>query len=216
MSALLTDPGHESPDVIDTRANADPTRRQSGGSVPVGITPGAPQPVIEDASDVPILAGWNVWDVYQSQTPIAPLAGSLDEQLAAWVRGAANLAPSVQIALVANTAAGALLKQRSSIPALSGPLGLGTTGSAVAKRTIAFNNPLGRMARPWPHDMNTILDAVYVPASAPPAADPDHGVITLPEMTITGTAPSSSGFGEALFVAACAVGGFFLVRAFLR
>ncbi len=41
-------------------------------------------------------------------------------------------------------------------------------------------------------------------------------VITLPEMTITASPPSSSGVGTVLFVAACAVGGFFLVRSMLR
>lgn len=57
-------------------------------------------------------------------------------------------------------------------------------------------------------------DGSMVPLAEDPA--PVGGVVTLPEMTITGTAPSSSGIGEVLFVAACAVGGFFLARSLFR
>jgi hypothetical protein len=56
-----------------------------------------------------------------------------------------------------------------------------------------------------------------VPLDDEPAtsAAPTDQVTVLPEMTITGSAPNS-GIGTVLFVAACAVGGFFLMRAVLR
>lgn len=207
---LVFDPNHESPDVIDERSSTDPTRQQTGGAVPITVTPGAPQPIAgDDEARVPIFAGWNVWDVLQSQAPIDAPSGSLDAQLAAWVRSAASLAPDAQVASVTSAAAGPLVASRTNFPELAGPPLLGVGGSAVMRRTVAFQNPGARTTAPWPHDMNTLLDAAYLPAPAPaPSALPSPVVVPplpLPLPTppvLSAPAPSTAhGTGGGLMLA---------------
>lgn len=169
---LVFDPNHESPDVIDERPPNDPTRQQTGGSVPVIVSPGDAQPVLETDPQVPILSGWNIWDVYQSQAPIEPTPGTLDQQLKDWINVAVDAGVDVQPSIVSSRAAGDVIATRSSFPELAGPLHLGVGGSTVFKRTVAFHNPGERGARPWPHDTNTVLDSVYLAAPAPSSPVP--------------------------------------------
>lgn len=184
---LVFDPNHESPDVIDQRAPTDPTRAQTGGAVPVLVSPGDTLPVLDGSEPLaPIIPGWNVWDVFQAQAPIDPLPGSLDQQLATWVRTVAELPDDQPIAVVSNAAAGQVLVTRSSFPTLAGPPLLGASDSAVVKRTIAFENAGPRLTVAWPHDMNTILDAVYIPAPAlpnQPSTPPAGGPVPAPAAT---------------------------------
>lgn len=117
-------------------------------------------------ADVPLLEGWNVWDVLQSQAPIDPLPGSANDQLAAWVRAAVGI-PDLPIALVSSSAAGDAIAVRDSIPELAGTPALGVAGSALDRRTIAFELHNAQPSIPWPHDDNLILDAAYEAAPAP-------------------------------------------------
>lgn len=118
-------------------------------------------------ADVPILDGWNVWDVLQAVVPIDP-SGSQNDQLAAFVREAVGV-PNLPIALTSSAAAGELVTSRAQVPELAGEPALGVQGSAIDRRTIAFELPGGRPSIAWPHDDNMILDAVYTAAPAPRA-----------------------------------------------
>jgi len=201
VASLVFDPTHESPDVIDQRPPNDPTRQQTSGAVPIDPTPGTPLPVVDDPdSRLTVFNGWNIWDVYQSQAPIDPTPGTLDQQLKAWVIDAAALEPEAQVALVSNAAAGPIVQSRESVPEVAqSPLTLGTGGSAVFKRTVAFHTTGDRKSLPWPHDMNYMLDAVYLPAPAPatPAPKPN--------------APSSSG-GGLMLALGLGIGALLLMR----
>ncbi len=116
-------------------------------------------------ADVPLLDGWNVWDVLQAQAPIDPLPGTPNDQLAAWVRDAVGV-PDLPIALTTSAAAGERVTSRAQIPELAGTPALGVQGSGIVRRTIAFQSP-GGASIPWPHDDNLLLDAVYDAAPAP-------------------------------------------------
>jgi hypothetical protein len=118
-------------------------------------------------ADVPILEGWNVWDVLQAQAPIDPV-GTLDQQLGAWVREAMG-DPDLPLALTSSAAAGELVTSRASIPELASEPSLGVAGSAVMRRTVAFESSGGRSIE-WPQNDNLILDAVYHAAPAPGSA----------------------------------------------
>ncbi len=161
-------------------------------------------------ADVPILDGWNVWDVLQSLVPVDP-AGTLDQQLAAFVREAVGV-PDLPIALTSHAAAGEAITSRAVIPELAGVPSLGVKGSAAGRRTIAFESPGGITSIPWPHDGNLILDTVYEPAPAPSPGNVAQG------------SPASSSTGGAspvraeqasllpLVLVAAAVGLFTLTR----
>ena len=192
VSSLVTDPNHESPDLIDQRAGNDPTRQQSAGDVPVIVSPGEPLPVADTrpAGFAPVFAGWNVWDVWQSQDPIQGIGGailnaglSLDRQLRIWVEDSVqDGAPGVavadpanpaalkgdQVQIIPNSGGLAAAATRSEVPELAGALQLGHQDSAALKRTVRFFNRGDRSVLPWPHDANYVLDAVYVPSSQSP------------------------------------------------
>ena len=159
-------------------------------------------------ADVPILDGWNVWDVLQAQAPVEPTAGTLNDQLAAFVREAVGV-PGLPIALTSSAAAGEVVASRSVIPELAGPPSLGVGGSAVARRTIAFESQGGRPSIPWPHDDNLMLDTVYTAAPAPRAAGGAvaraPAVVThAPAVTQASLLPLAIGAGLVLVVAALA------------
>lgn len=122
-------------------------------------------------ADVPLFDGWNVWDVLQATAPVDPGPGSLDDQLAAFVREAVGIA-DLPIALTSSAAAGDLITTRAQIPELAGEPILGVGGSGVVKKTIAFELPDSKPSIPWPHDDNLLLDAVYAAAPAAPPASP--------------------------------------------
>lgn len=153
--------------------------------VPVRLVVGAIAPGF-----VQIFAGWNVWDVLQSQDPILGVAGSilnagvsLERQLRIWVEDAIKdgapaaavadpLNPAAlkgaQVEIINNPAGLELLQSRGEIPELAGALQLGAEGSQVLKRTVRFFNRGGDTGMSWPHDTNYLLDAVYQPSSTNP------------------------------------------------
>ncbi|MDE1994797.1 MAG: hypothetical protein KGI75_20000 [Rhizobiaceae bacterium] len=120
-------------------------------------------------ADVPILDGWNVWDVLQATAPIDPTPGTPNDQLATFVRDAVGV-PDLPLALTSSVAAGERVATRAVIPELAGEPLLGVAGSGVLKRTIAFEMPGGKGSIAWPHDDNLLLDAVYDAAPAPAQA----------------------------------------------
>lgn len=202
---LVFDPTHESPDLIDERSPTDPTRQQTSGGVPMLPVPGVPLPVVADdgTPQAPLFHGWNVWDVLQSQAPIDPTPGSLDQQLADFVRDSLHAGPDMQVAKVSNAAAGGLVTSRSSIPELAGALHLGVGGSQVLRRTIAFEyEGDARTTIPWPRSMNCMLDAVYLPAPATERApsDPVTTPATDKPALPVRSKPSSSASGVAVAV----------------
>lgn len=124
-------------------------------------------------ADVPILDGWNVWDVLQATAPVDASPGTLDQQLAAFVRAAVGIA-DLPIALTSSAAAGELVTSRASVPELAGEPTLGVGGSGIVIKTIAFEAPGGAPSIPWPQDGNMMLDRVYHAAPAPAtSSDPE-------------------------------------------
>jgi hypothetical protein len=155
--------------------------------VPPTVTVGAPElgaePALPAGPSVPILAGWNIWDVWQSQAPIDPTPGTLDEQLRDWIADAVGApASDLQPSVVSSRAAGEAIASRSAFQELAGPVALGVGGSALVKRTIAFHYPDERTTRPWPSNTNLLLDAAFLPATSAPTG---------------ASAPSSSGAADA-------------------
>jgi hypothetical protein len=148
-----------------------------------------------------LFAGWNVWEVWQSQDPIEGVgdavlnAGvSLERQLRIWVEDWIKAhAPSAAVADPANPFAlkGAqveilpnpggleLLQTRADLPDVAGAMQLGEQGSQALKRTVRFFNRGAETAVAWPHDENYLLEAVYQPSSTNPIT--------------SGAAPSSAG-----------------------
>lgn len=191
VASFISDPTHESPDVIDQRSPTDPTLQQTGGTVPISVQPGEALPIIDPtigAGFAPVFAGWNVWDLWYSQDPIEGIGGwiadaglSLERQLRTWVEDQlTDNAPGVSVADPLNPAA---LKgdqvqilpsanglpfaiTRATVPSLAGELQLGTEGSQATKTTVRFFNRGERTVMPWPHDENVVLDVVYQPSKA--------------------------------------------------
>jgi hypothetical protein len=147
---------------------------------------GAPAP----AGFAQIFAGWNVWDVWQSQDPNEGIgdavlnAGiSLERQLRIWVEDwirehapAAAIADTVnpfalkgsQVEIIPNPGGLELLQTRADIPGLAGAMQLGKQGSQGLKRTVRFFNRGAETAVAWPHDENYLLESVFQPTSANP------------------------------------------------
>jgi hypothetical protein len=153
--------------------------------VPVRLVVGAIAPGF-----VQIFAGWNVWEVWQSQEPILGVADSvlnlgvpLERQLRIWVEDkikdgapAAAVADPLnplalkgaQVEIISNPAGLELLQTRGDIPELAGALQLGKEGSQALKRTVRFFNRGSDTGMSWPHDQNYLLDAVYQPSRTNP------------------------------------------------
>lgn len=147
---------------------------------------GAPAP----AGFAQIFAGWNVWDVWQSQDPIEGLGGAvmnagvpLERQLRIWVEDwLREHAPTAAVADTANPFAlkgsqveiipnpGGLeqLQTRGDVPGLAAAMQLGNEGSQGLKRTVRFFNRGAETATAWPHDENYLLESVFKPSAANP------------------------------------------------
>lgn len=149
---------------------------------------------------VPILDGWNIWNVWQTQTPIEPTPGTLNDQLAAWVRDVTGLGPDLQVALVSAAAAGPVVASRASDPEFAGPVELGVATSPVTLRRIAFQSPIGGEL-PWPHDLNFLLDAAFQAAPAPGQPVPAPST-TVPSQPTGGAIPPPAPSGPSTAVPA--------------
>jgi hypothetical protein len=141
----------------------------------------------------PVFAGWNVWDVYQADSPDENILGTLwhagiteDQLLKLWVENqvednasGANVSdplnPSpehfrgdnVQIIASPGTLARAAVRE-DSIPELTGAQQLGTKDSTARLRTVRFYNRGSATVMPWPHDQNFLVDAVFQPDAKNP------------------------------------------------
>ena len=140
----------------------------------------------------PVFAGWNVWDVYQADSPDENLLGKIwhagiteDQLLKLWVENqvednasGANISDpanpnpehfrgdSVQIIASASTLGRAAV--RDSIPELAGAQQLGTQDSTARLRTVRFYNRGSATVMPWPHDQNFLVDVVFQPDAKNP------------------------------------------------
>lgn len=142
------------------------------------------------AGFAPVFPGWNVWDVWQADTPDQNVLGSIwtageseDRLLQVWVENElADNAPGVSVSDPLNPAA---LKgdqvqiipsaqgltaaaTRASIPEIAGTLQLGTADSTARERTVRFYNRGSASVLPWPHDQNFVVDSVYTPSTTNP------------------------------------------------
>ncbi len=162
----------------------------------------------------PVFAGWNVWDVYQADSPDENVLGAIwhagiseDRLLQLWVENeiennapGANLSDplnpnpehfrgdSVQIIQGAGTLSRAAV--RDSIPALAGAQQLGNTDSTARLRTVRFYNRGQATTMPWPHDQNFLVDAVFQP-------DPTNGITNAPAPSTFGGSVKELGSGIA-------------------
>lgn len=171
----------------------------------------------------PIFAGWNVWDIWQADSPsfsVMNVGLSLERQLRVWVENqikdnapgadvADPLNPAAlrgdQVQPIAHPTGLAIAATRADIPELAGA-SLNSAGNTATLRSVRFFSrataPIGSLvtSMAWPHDDDYLLNAVYQPSSSNPITSaPQPG-------SLAGTASAAADFaGSAIKV--LAIGG---------
>lgn len=144
------------------------------------------------AGFAPVFAGWNVWDLYQADSPDEGVLGTLwhagisqDQLVKLWVENqvednapGANVSDPINpfpdhfrgddVQILPNPGTLKRAVVRDAIPALAGAQQLGTGSSTATLRTVRFYNRGAQTTMPWPHDQNFLLDVVYMPDAANP------------------------------------------------
>jgi hypothetical protein len=189
------------------------------------------------AGFAPVFAGWNVWDIYQANTPDEGVLGTLwhagisqDELLQTWVvdqiednAPGANLSDPLNpdprkfrgdvVQIIPNAGTLARAAVRDAIPTLAGAQQLGTANSTARLVTVRFYNRGAASTMPWPHDQNFLVDSVFAP-------DAGNMITNSPApSTAAGTLSDiGSGIGHGLETLAWVVGGaaaIFLISKFV-
>lgn len=174
----------------------------------------------------PLFAGWNVWDIYQADSPDEGVLGTIwhagisqDELLKTWVvdqvednAPGANLSDPLNpdfrkfrgdvVQIIPNAGTLTRAAVRDSIPELASAQQLGTKDSTAKLRTVRFYNRGAQTTMPWPHDQNFLLDATFQP-------DPGNLITNSPApSTASGTLQDlGSELGHGLETLAWVVGG---------
>jgi hypothetical protein len=163
----------------------------------------------------PVFAGWNVWDLYQADSPDEGILGTLwhagisqDQLVKLWVENqiednapGANVSdplnPSPEhfrgdgVQIIPNPTTLKRAAVRDDIPALAGAMQLGTANSTATLRTVRFYNRGKETVMPWAHDQNFLLDVVYQP-------DPSNAITNSPPPTTVGGAIAGAGIGDTI------------------
>ncbi len=181
---------------------------------------------VSPAGFAPVFAGWNVWDVYQADSPDEGVLGTIwhagideDSLLRLWVENQIeNNAPGAnvsdplnpdpehfrgdEIKIIPNAGTLTRAAVRDSVPALAGAQQLGTGSSTARLRTVRFYNRGAQTTMAWPHDQNFLVDAVFQP-------DAGNAITNSPAPSTTGAAISElgSGLSHAIDVLAWVAGG---------
>ncbi len=183
-------------------------------------------PALASPGMAPVFAGWNVWDVYQADSPDENILGTLwhagiteDQLLKLWVENqvennasGANVSDPLNpnpehfrgdaIQIISNPGTLSRAAVRDSIPELAGAQQLGTKDSTARLRTVRFYNRGAATVMPWPHDQNFLVDVVFQP-------DPKDPLTNAPAPTTFGgsVAELGAGVGHAIETLAWVVGG---------
>lgn len=176
------------------------------------------------AGFAPVFPGWNVWDLWQADEPDQSVLGTIwhagesqERLLRVWVEDQLrDNAPGVAVADPLNPAGLSgdpvqpipkvtgleLAATRADVPELAGALQIGTSSSAAQLRTVRFYNRGAAAVLPWPHDVNFVLDAVYVPSTSNPVTN------AAPPTTLGGAASAAGdSIAHALTLVAWVGGG---------
>jgi hypothetical protein len=135
----------------------------------------------------PVFAGWNVWDIWQSDDPpfdLLMVGLDLERQLRIHVEnqikdnapGAAVADPANPLALrgdqiqIIPSAEGlAIETSRADVPELAGVVNLGGDANSKAiLRTVRFFNRGTEAVLPWVHEPGYLLENVYTPSATNP------------------------------------------------
>jgi hypothetical protein len=142
------------------------------------------------AGFAPVFAGWNVWDVWQSDDPpfsVLNIGLDLERQLRIWVEntlkdnapGSAVADPANpfalrgdQIQIIPKTEGLAVETSRADVPEFAGSVNLGGgEDSKAILRTVRFFNRGSPTSLPWAHEPGYLLDTVYTPSSSNPVTN---------------------------------------------